>query len=52
MSPEQSLAPLPPVAGWSPAAARARPVLRLQVMPWPSEASAHNVTTADSGSSR
>src|SRR6185437_1144961 len=53
MSPEQSAMPSPPVAGWSPASAIARPVSTLQVMlSAPSAPSALRVITAFSGTSR
>jgi hypothetical protein len=52
MSPEQSWLPSPPLAGWSPASAMARPVFTEHAMPSPSEPLADSVTTAASGSPR
>jgi hypothetical protein len=52
MSPEQSWEPSPPVAGWSPASAIARPVSTEHAIPSSSEPRALSVTTAASGSSR
>src|SRR5829696_10354153 len=53
MSPEHSSAPEPPVAGWSPATASARPVSTLQAMCWSSSVPcALRVITAASGCER
>ena len=52
MSPEHSWEPSPPLAGWRPASASARPVSTEQQMPSPRLPLAFRVTTAASGSSR
>src|SRR5205823_6968215 len=52
MSPEHTLNPFPPVAGWRPASTSAFPVATLQVTPSPIFPSARRVIIADFGSLR